>query len=123
MVAALSSQIARTGKVNLGALGSYHLEHFFGSIRRISHGNDTADFFVNKCYDAILKDLISKILEINTHEIKRVSSSGVRLDENKEVISFRPISYYLQLSWCLYCPFRQPGEFFNKSLFKLVTKD
>lgn len=63
-----------------------------------------------------MKDLISKILEINTREIKRV-------DENKEDIAFRPISYYLQHSWCLYCPFRQPGEFFNKSLFKLVTVD
>lgn len=35
LVAALSSQIAKTGKVDLGALGSHHLEHFFGSIRRI----------------------------------------------------------------------------------------
>lgn len=77
LCAALSVQISQKNAIDLGALGSHYLEHFFGHVRRVSKGDDSADMFISKCNDAIMKHIISKKLEINTHEVKRVSSSGV----------------------------------------------
>lgn len=65
--------------VDLGALGSHHLEHFFGGIRRISNGNDTAEHFEYCVYDALLKNVIKKNLFLKDTEARRISSSGVHL--------------------------------------------
>lgn len=47
--ASLSTQISQNKRVDLGALGSHHLEHFFGCIRRVSRGYNSVDQFVNRC--------------------------------------------------------------------------
>lgn len=107
--------------VDLGALGSHHLEHFFGGIRRISNGNDTAEHFEYCVYDALLKNVIKKNLFLKDTEARRISSSGVFLEQAEECTKSSPILAYIQLAWCLYSPFRQPGEFFNLQLFRIST--
>ena len=120
---ALANQISCSDCVDLGALGSHRLEHFFGGIRRISRGNDTSEHFQNRCYDSLLKQIISKNLEIQTTEIKRVSSSGTFLDSSEETTNSLSIVDYIQLAWCLFSPFREQGEFFNLQLFSLATNE
>lgn len=89
----------------------------------MSRGDDSVDQFVNRCYDAILKQVISKNLEIETNEIKRISSSGVFLEAEQEKTSSECILKYIQVAWCLYSPFRDKGEFFDLHLYKLATID
>lgn len=123
LCSSLSHQISQNGCVDLGALGSHHLEHFFGAIRRVSRGDDSADQFLNRCYDSILKHIISRNLDIDFNEMKRVSSSGVFLEEEEKGTSSDCIHKYIQVAWCLYSDFRDKGEFFDMELYKLATNE
>lgn len=121
LCSALSYQISQPECVDLGSLGSHHLEHFFGGIRRVSKGNDTAEHFVYRVYDALLKNIIKRNLSMKDTEERRVSSSGVFLEHAEEKAKSFSIITYIQLAWCFYSSFRQPGEFFNFQLFQIAT--
>ena len=123
LCASLSNQISKKGCVDLGALGSHHLEHFFGSIRRVSKGNDCSDKFLTMCYDAILRIIISNNLQIDSTEIKRKSSSGFFIEEEEEVTNSHSIIDYIKIAWCLFSKFRNQGDFFDLNLFKLATEN
>ena len=105
----LLEEISQKGKVDIGALKSHHLEHFFGSIRDVSRGDDSADHFVNRCFE--------------TNEIKRVSSSRVFLEAEQEKTSSECLLKYIQVVWRLYSFFREKGKFFDLHLFKLAIVD
>ena len=123
LTASLICQISKKDSVDLGALGSHHLEHFFGNIRRLSQGNDTSNKFAKKCYDALLRQILSHGLNIDITEEKRVSSSGVFIEEQSEIVHSERFIDYLQVAWCLFAPFRENGEFFNQQVYQLATVD
>lgn len=89
----------------------------------MSRGDDSADQFLNRCYDSILKHIISRNLDIDFNEMKRVSSSGVFLEEEEKGTSSDCIHKYIQVAWCLYSDFRDKGEFFDMELYKLATNE
>ena len=50
-----------------------------------------------------------------------MSSSGIFLKHAEEKAKSFSIITYIQLAWCFYSSFRQPGEFFNFQLFQIAT--
>ncbi|KAK8897850.1 hypothetical protein M9Y10_000078 [Tritrichomonas musculus] len=123
LCASLSNLISKKGRFDLGALGSHHLECFFGSICRVSRGNDCSDKFLAMCYDAIFKIIISNNLQIVSTKIKRKSSSGIFIEEEEEVTNSHSIIDYIKIAWCLFSKFRNQGDFFDLKLFRLATEN
>lgn len=73
--------------LELGALGSHWLEHFFGLIRQVSRGNDSYEKFEYSAYNAVLSHFIEKEIGLQITSPKRVSSSGASLSESDSIIA------------------------------------
>ena len=96
--------------LELGALGSHWLEHFFGLIRQVSRGNDSYEKFEYSAYNAVLSHFIEKEIGLQITSPKRVSSSGASLSESDNIIACDLIislkiaaKLHLSLSSGVYC--------------------
>lgn len=85
----LSTVISCPQPVHLGALGTHWLEHYFGKIRRLCKGNDSAQ----KIEEAITFTLLQKYLMNKKNSDykssprkKRISDSGCILPEENEIM-------------------------------------
>lgn len=67
--------------------------------------------------------VISRNLDIDFNEMKRVFSSGVFLEKEEEETSSDCIHKYIQVAWCLFSNFRDKGKFFDMELYKLATNE
>jgi hypothetical protein len=65
--------------LNLGSCGTHILEHYFGNIRRHSHGNNTYRRFLKAMKNVFLEQHLLKELEIPRESPQRRSDSGVKV--------------------------------------------
>ena len=87
----LTQQTSDPRCVQLGALGTHFLEHFFGTNRRVNNGNDTAENFERAIQFHLLSSTIQREINLKTTQPRRTSSSGARLPEEKKEIFEMPL--------------------------------
>ena len=71
--------------VQLGALGTHFLEHFFGKNRRVNNGDDSNRNFERTVHFHILSSILQKDLNLKISQPKRLSSSGARINKDSEL--------------------------------------
>lgn len=85
--------------VNLGACGTHFLEHLFGSVRRLSRGDDTHMRFIGALKNTYLERHLLKDLEIPPINTQRRSDSGRTVSDDFEVQEFL-LAGYLHAAKC-----------------------
>ena len=81
----LAHPIANKRCAQLGALGTHFLEHFFGKNRRVNNGDDNNQNFERTVHFHILSSILQRDLNMKISQPKRLSSSGARIHEEKEI--------------------------------------
>jgi hypothetical protein len=65
--------------LHLGACGTHFVEHLFGNLRRVSHGDDSDVQFRKKLVDLVMERILSEKLGLSQPKPYRRSDSGVIL--------------------------------------------
>lgn len=81
LCASLLSVMSLPMKIRLGALGSHLLEHFFGRIRRLSHGDNRDSTFRRQARNIFVENLLASEIGYCIRITKRVSDSGANLED------------------------------------------
>lgn len=79
----IASLLIMEESVNLGACGTHYLEHMFGSIRRLSRGDDTHKRFISSMRKMFLERYLYMELGIQPDIPKRRSDSGIFVNDKK----------------------------------------
>ena len=75
----LSSIISDPRSVQLGACGTHFLEHFFGLVRKLSKGDDSAKMFEKGVDLVLIKKVLKNKFNVKISTPRRLSDSGARL--------------------------------------------
>jgi hypothetical protein len=93
----LIGELSKSETIHMGSLGSHFLEHFFGLIRRIDHGDDR---FSNFLYSSIKTVLLNELKHEYGIEItipSRISDSGVVISRD-DPLEVKPFGNYLSFA-------------------------
>ena len=100
LCASLASILCDSRAVNLGALGSHILEHFFGFVRRVCQGNNEKEAFLRAVTEFIDMKSLTKELSDPTISQRRISDSGVMIPESDHrVASSHRIGWFLAIGY------------------------
>lgn len=83
-------------KLNLGALGSHHVEHLFGNIRRLCKHNNTHKNFMYCLKDYVTEKHLLDLCEISNLNQRNIHDSGALIDDNLSFISLTFLPYLLK---------------------------
>lgn len=89
----IAALLVNEPSVNLGACGTHFLEHFFGSIRRLSRGDDTHKRFLSAVKNSYLERYLLKELKIPHINTQRRSDSGQTVSDEQEIAEISMIHY------------------------------
>lgn len=90
----IASLLVTEKNLHLGSCGSHFLEHYFGSIRRLSRGEDTHTKFLHTMKHVLLEHYLTTKLDIESIHEERRSDSGNIVTECTNVEQL-PFSIYL----------------------------
>ena len=83
--------------INLGACGTHILEHYFGSIRRHSAGDNTHDRFTKSMKKVFLEQHLLNELEIPYETPRRRNNSGFNVNDS-QIKEKNTLMYYLEIA-------------------------
>jgi len=114
--------LATEKQLHLGVCGTHFLEHYFGSIRRISRGDNTHNRFMKSMKNVLLERILTYTLCLNPNISEGRKDSGVIIDGDFE-FECRPIkSYFVDAKRLLNNIIEFPDDLFDSEFYSITDK-
>jgi hypothetical protein len=97
LIVNILTQLSKETSMHLGAFGSHFLEHFFGLIRTLDHGDDRYSNFLRSCIQSVLINELKQDYGIQIKIPSRNSDSGATVLADDPVIA-QPFGAYISFA-------------------------
>ena len=114
--------LASEKQLHLGVCGTHFLEHYFGSIRRISRGDNTHNRFMKSMKNVLLERILTYTLCLNPNISEGRKDSGVIIDGDFEFECRPIISYFAEAKRLLNNIIAFPDDLFDSDLCNITDR-
>jgi hypothetical protein len=102
LLLSLIVELKKKEDVNLAALGSHLIEHFFALVKRLMGMNQTAEDFVRCLRKAVLQKAALSKLNLTLGSKGKESDSGVKVSRDDQSDDDQPLGVYFAQAECFY---------------------